>query len=104
MAVPSGPLQEKSSTPIAMSTSQIEHKQAGFKTNYKQKLTSAANSIVNFAVSTGGDIGGGGSGAMSKESMDSLDRLSKVSQMCVNDMIKYSMDLFTVSGILRVFV
>lgn len=93
LAVPNSPLQEKSSTPIAMTTSQMEQQKSSGKSNYKQKLTSAANSIVNFA---SGESSSTATAAISKESMDSLERLSKVSQMCVNDMIKYSMDLFTV--------
>lgn len=66
------------------------------KSNYKQKLNKAANSLVNFAVSGNESSSSSALAAMSKESLDSLDYISKVVQMCVADMIKYSIDLFTV--------
>ena len=83
--------------PAAASSSTTSSVMSHVKSNYKQKLNKAANSIVNFAVS--GDLSSSSSSTiagMSKESLDSLDYLSKVVQMCVADMIKYSMDLFTV--------
>lgn len=102
LSVPNSPLQDKSASPIAMTTSQLEqhnnqkHPTTNLKSNYKQKLNKAANSIVNFAVSGESASSSSVMTSMSKESMDSLDQLSKVVQMCVADMIKYSMDLFTV--------
>lgn len=103
LAVPNSPLQDKSSSPIAMATGQIEQNNtqknsSNIKSNYKQKLNKAANSLVNFAA-LGDSASSSTAASLTKESMDSLDQLSKVVQMCVADMIKYSIDLFTVSNV-----
>ena len=63
------------------------------KTNYiSNKINKAASSIVSF----GSELGGGNKSDQAKESLENFEYMNKVVQMCVSDMIKYSMDLFTV--------
>jgi hypothetical protein len=59
---------------------------------YSDKINKAASSIVSF----GSELGSGSKSDSIKENLDSFEYMNKVVQMCVSDMIKYSMDLFTV--------
>lgn len=58
------------------------------------KLSKYSDKIINKATNSFVSFGGG---EISKESLESFESMNKVVQSCVADMIKYSMDLFTVS-------
>lgn len=98
-------LNEKSSTnsvnyqidQLNQQPSAIATQQHNFKSTYTDKLNKAANSLVNF----GAELGSSTSATFFSDSLDknlsNLEYMSKVVQLCVADMIKYSMDLFTVA-------
>ena len=62
------------------------------KRKYSEKLNKAATSIVNFGAETTSAF----FSDSFEKNLSNLEYMSKVVQMCVADMIKYSMDLFTV--------
>jgi len=66
-----------------------------YKRKYSEKINKAASSIVNF----GAELSSSKTTAFFSDSFkENLENMSKVIQLCVSDMIKYSMDLFTVSS------
>jgi len=65
-----------------------------YKRKYSEKINKAASSLVNF----GAELSSSKPTAFFSDSFkENLENMSKVIQLCVSDMIKYSMDLFTVS-------
>ena len=77
---------------------QQQQQQSTVKSNYRRKysdrINRAASSIVNF----GAELSSSTSSAFFSDSVkDNFENMSKVVQLCVSDMMKYSMDLFTVS-------
>lgn len=113
LSVPNAPLQDKSSSPIAMTSAQMMLQSSAQTTtnsgkssstnNYKKKFNKAASSIVNFGAelsmtskSSALFSVDSSSSSTNKENLESMEYLSRVVQTCVHDMIKYSMDLFTV--------
>ena len=64
-----------------------------YKRKYSEKINRAASSIVNF----GAELSSSKPTNFFTDSFkENLENMSKVIQLCVSDMIKYSMDLFTV--------
>lgn len=75
-------------------TSQTGKDKLNYKRKYSEKINRAASSIVNF----GAELSSSKPTAFFSDSFkENLENMSKVIQLCVSDMIKYSMDLFTVS-------
>ncbi len=70
------------------------------KRKYSDRLNKAANTIVNFGAELSSNTSTVFFSDQSKESMDNLELMSRIVQLCVSDMIKYSIDLFTVCQIL----
>ena len=68
------------------------------KRKYSDRLNKAANTIVNFGAELSSNTSTVffSSDQSYKESLDNLEFMNKVVQLCVSDMIKYSIDLFTV--------
>jgi hypothetical protein len=68
------------------------------KRKYSDKLNKAANTIVNFGAELSSNTSTVffSSDQSNKESLENLEFMNKVVQLCVSDMIKYSIDLFTV--------
>jgi hypothetical protein len=89
--------QESESAPTTTDHSEIKS-----SSTLANKINKAANSIVSFSTSsdanpsTSSKIIASDSVIAAKENIDSFEYMNKVVQMCVSDMIKYSMDLFTV--------
>lgn len=68
------------------------------KRKYSNRLNKAASTIVNFSRAELGTTKTSGFFFDSvKDNLESLEYMNKVVQLCVSDMIKYSMDLFTVN-------
>lgn len=66
-----------------------------YKRKYSEKINKAASSLVNF----GAELSSSKPTAFFSDSFkENLENMSKVIQLCVSDMIKYSMDLFTVGN------
>ncbi|CAF0915176.1 unnamed protein product [Brachionus calyciflorus] len=66
------------------------------KRKYSDRLNKAASTLANFGVEFGSSKGTSLFSDSTKDSLETLDFMNKVVQLCVSDMIKYSMDLFTV--------
>ena len=80
------------SVPIGQVTYQSVVK-SNYKRKYSEKINKAASSLVNF----GAEFGSSKTSVFFSDSLkDNLETMSKVIQLCVADMIKYSIDLFTV--------
>lgn len=78
----------------SVTTSQTGKDKLNYKRKYSEKINRAASSIVNF----GAELSSSKPTAFFSDSFkENLENMSKVIQLCVSDMIKYSMDLFTVS-------
>jgi hypothetical protein len=108
-SVPSSPLREKRSMSTASKAyapppsyqaynsnnkaSSQQHQPADSKSNYKNKFNKAASSLVNFGADKSSTL----FSDSSKDNMDNLEYLSRAVQQWVSDMIKYSIELFTVS-------
>lgn len=67
------------------------------KRKYSDKFNKAASSIVNFGVELSSSKTSAFFSDSIKENLENLEYMNRVVQLCVSDMIKYSMDLFTVS-------
>jgi hypothetical protein len=70
------------------STSTSQNAATPSKSTYINKFNRAASSFVSFGSDLKSDS--------IKESLENFDYMNKVVQLCVSDMIRYSMDLFTV--------
>lgn len=76
-----------------VSTNQSTTSKQNYKRKYSEKINKAASSLVNF----GAELSSSKHSAFFSDSFkENLENMSKVIQLCVSDMIKYSMDLFTV--------
>ena len=81
------------SVPIGHVTAYQSVVKSNYKRKYSEKINKAASSLVNF----GAEFGSSKTSAFFSDSLkDNLETMSKVIQLCVADMIKYSIDLFTV--------
>jgi hypothetical protein len=70
---------------------------SNYKRKYSEKINKAASSLVNVASNFSAELSSSKSSTFFSESFkENLESMSKVIQLCVSDMIKYSMDLFTV--------
>jgi hypothetical protein len=78
---------EFTATSHARSSSSSTSKQ-NYKRKYSEKINKAASSIVNF----GAELN-----KSNKILSSSFESMSKIIQLCVSDMIKYSLDLFNVT-------
>ena len=77
----------------SVSTTQSSSSKQNYKRKYSEKINKAASSLVNF----GAELSSSKPTAFFSDSFkENLENMSKVIQLCVSDMIKYSMDLFTV--------
>ena len=78
----------------SLASSSSKDKQ-NYKRKYSEKINKAASSLVNF----GAELSSSKPTAFFSDSFkENLENMSKVIQLCVSDMIKYSMDLFTVNN------
>lgn len=66
------------------------------KRKYSERLNKAANTIVNFGAELSSNTSTVFFSDQSKENLENLEFMSRLVQLCVSDMIKYSIDLFTV--------
>ena len=93
-------LMSASSTPASPLSPLNSTQSLLLKQNYKRKYSDKFNKAASSIVSFGAELSSGTTGSFfsdsMKDSLDNLEYMSKVVQLCVADMIKYSMDLFTV--------
>jgi hypothetical protein len=90
---------KSSTTPTINSTIlSVESSIKSSKRKYSDRLNKAANTIVNFGAELSSNTSTVffSSDQSYKESLENLEFMNKVVQLCVSDMIKYSIDLFTV--------
>ncbi|RNA25411.1 stAR-related lipid transfer 13 isoform X2, partial [Brachionus plicatilis] len=66
------------------------------KRKYSNRLNKAASTLVNFGAELSTNKTTGFFFDSVKDTLETLEYMNKVVQLCVSDMIKYSMDLFTV--------
>ena len=78
------------------SNAMLQVDKSNSKRKYSEKLNKAATSIVNFGVELSSSTSSAFFSDSFEKNLSNLEYMSKVVQMCVADMIKYSMDLFTV--------
>ena len=70
----------------------LQSVRSNYKRKYSDKINRAASSIVNF----GAEFNKSNRFRTTDSSKGSFENMSKVIQICVADMIKYSVDLFNV--------